>query len=267
MAQYASNDGKLLLDILYRINQTEDIVSFGKTALFFIRTYRNFSSGMFFSLKALNNDVIIDTAVFDDDKPPSRFDQFLNGRYDNDKLLKAMTAASDSCAFRDEDLFGQKELLKSDLYRNFITPEGFRYVARIELMDGSTPIGQFVLLNTAEEGDFDNGFIGLCNTLAKHLSLKARQLQRAAEVTSLGLSKAPEELKRLYGLSDRECEIALLIANGLSDREISEALVISTSTVRKHVHNTYEKMGVNNRAAFVQKLFTDGKPHENAHTM
>ncbi len=204
--KYTSNDGKLLLDILYRINQTEDIVSFGKTALFFIRTYRNFSSGMFFSLKALNNDVIIDTAVFDDDKPPSRFDQFLNGRYDNDKLLKAMTAASDSCAFRDEDLFGQKELLKSDLYRNFITPEGFRYVARIELMDGSTPIGQFVLLNTAEEGDFDNGFIGLCNTLAKHLSLKARQLQRAAEVTSLGLSKAPEELKRLYGLSDRECE-------------------------------------------------------------
>ena len=93
MAQYTSNDGKLLLDILYRINQTEDIVSFGKTALFFIRTYRNFSSGMFFSLKALNNDVIIDTAVFDDDKPPSRFDQFLNGRYDNDKLLKAMTEA------------------------------------------------------------------------------------------------------------------------------------------------------------------------------
>lgn len=34
MAQYTSNDGKLLLDILYRINQTEDIVSFGKTALF-----------------------------------------------------------------------------------------------------------------------------------------------------------------------------------------------------------------------------------------
>lgn len=28
-----------------------------------------------------------------------------------------------------------------------------------------------------------------------------------------------------------------------------------------------KKMGVNNRAAFVQKLFTDGKPRENAHTM
>ena len=203
MAQYIGSDGKHLLDILYRINQAEDIVSFGKTVLFFIRTYRNFSSGMFFSLKALNNDVIIDTAIFDDDKPPSRFDQFLNGRYDNDKLLKAMTAASNSCAFRDADLFSQKELLKSDLYRNFIIPEGFRHVARIELMDGSTPIGQFVLLNTAEEGDFDDEFIELCNILAKHLSLKTRQLQKAAEVTSLGLSKAPEELKRLYNLSDR----------------------------------------------------------------
>lgn len=65
MAQYIGSDGKHLLDILYRINQAEDIVSFGKTVLFFIRTYRNFSSGMFFSLKALNNDVIIDTAIFD----------------------------------------------------------------------------------------------------------------------------------------------------------------------------------------------------------
>ena len=108
MAQYIGSDGKHLLDILYRINQAEDIVSSGKTVLFFIRTYRNFSSGMFFSLKALNNDVIIDTAIFDDDKPPSRFDQFLNGRYDNDKLLKAMTAASDSCAFRDADLSAKK---------------------------------------------------------------------------------------------------------------------------------------------------------------
>ena len=136
---------------------------------------------MFCSLKALNNDVIIDTAVFDDDKPPSRFDQFLNGRYDNDKLLKAMTAASDSCAFRDEDLFGQKELLKSDRAPATLLPrKGFDMSRALSLWMAQHQLGSSSFLNTAEEGDFDNGFIGLCNTLAKRLPLKARQLQRAA---------------------------------------------------------------------------------------
>ena len=48
-------------------------------------------------------------------------------------------------------------------------------------------------------------------------------------------------------LSARELEILLLAARGLSNRRISEALHISEATVKRHLANVYEKMGVGSR--------------------
>jgi two-component system, NarL family, nitrate/nitrite response regulator NarL len=49
-------------------------------------------------------------------------------------------------------------------------------------------------------------------------------------------------------LSDRELEIAALIAGGLSNKEIARRLSIQVSTVKNHVHRILEKLQVNNRA-------------------
>ncbi|HEV2743879.1 MAG TPA: response regulator transcription factor [Rubrobacter sp.] len=48
-------------------------------------------------------------------------------------------------------------------------------------------------------------------------------------------------------LSARELEILLLAARGLSNRRISEALRISEATIKRHLANVYEKMGVHSR--------------------
>jgi DNA-binding CsgD family transcriptional regulator len=50
------------------------------------------------------------------------------------------------------------------------------------------------------------------------------------------------------GLSEREREVAVLIAQGRSSREIAEVLVISQRTVETHVGNIYAKLGFNSRA-------------------
>ena len=50
------------------------------------------------------------------------------------------------------------------------------------------------------------------------------------------------------GLTGREVEVLRLIALGKSNREISEELVIAEGTVRRHVNNTYFKIGATNRA-------------------
>ena len=49
------------------------------------------------------------------------------------------------------------------------------------------------------------------------------------------------------GLSDRELEVAALIADGLSNKEISTALKISEPTVKKHVGHILEKLGLEDR--------------------
>ncbi|MEO8071098.1 MAG: response regulator transcription factor [Acidobacteriota bacterium] len=48
-------------------------------------------------------------------------------------------------------------------------------------------------------------------------------------------------------LTPREIEIVGLIAQGLRNREIGERLFISEGTVKIHLHNIYEKLGVDGR--------------------
>ena len=48
-------------------------------------------------------------------------------------------------------------------------------------------------------------------------------------------------------LSGRELEVLNLVANGMSNGEIAERLIVSVGTVKTHVHNILEKLGVTSR--------------------
>ena len=60
------------------------------------------------------------------------------------------------------------------------------------------------------------------------------------------------------GLSVREQEILLLAARGLSNRRIAQELHISEATVKRHLANVYEKMGVGSRGEASQKALIEG---------
>jgi len=69
----------------------------------------------------------------------------------------------------------------------------------------------------------------------------------------------------LDALSDREREIAILVAGGGSNREIAEALLVSPKTVERHLTNILAKVGLRNRtelAASVRGGSVRGSPDE-----
>jgi DNA-binding CsgD family transcriptional regulator len=50
-----------------------------------------------------------------------------------------------------------------------------------------------------------------------------------------------------YGLSKREQEIFILMLEGKSNKEIGDTLFISVKTVKNHIYNIFQKLGVNSR--------------------
>jgi len=54
------------------------------------------------------------------------------------------------------------------------------------------------------------------------------------------------------GLSERETEVLILAARGLSNRRIAEELHLSEATIKRHLANVYEKVGVNSRTEAVR---------------
>jgi DNA-binding CsgD family transcriptional regulator len=63
-----------------------------------------------------------------------------------------------------------------------------------------------------------------------------------------------EAVRARHGLTKREAEVALLLAEGLSNAEIAERLFVSPHTARHHVENVLSKLGINSRAAVAARL-------------
>jgi DNA-binding NarL/FixJ family response regulator len=59
----------------------------------------------------------------------------------------------------------------------------------------------------------------------------------------------------LEKLSTREQEILNYLAKGYRYKEIADVLFVSIETVRKHIHNIYEKLSVNSRTDALNKVY------------
>ena len=55
-------------------------------------------------------------------------------------------------------------------------------------------------------------------------------------------------------ISEREFSLLQLIYDGKTNKQIADALFISTNTVKKHINNTYLKLGVSSRATSIARL-------------
>ncbi|NEA65011.1 response regulator transcription factor [Streptomyces sp. SID12488] len=60
------------------------------------------------------------------------------------------------------------------------------------------------------------------------------------------------------GLTTREAEVLVLIADGLSNQEIAHQLHVSTATVKTHINNLFAKTGIKDRAQAVRYAYGRG---------
>ena len=67
-----------------------------------------------------------------------------------------------------------------------------------------------------------------------------------------------EERRGQVGLTDRELEIVRLVAGGRKNKEVSAALAISERTVKTHLQNIFQKLGVRDRVALVMYALQHG---------
>lgn len=81
------------------------------------------------------------------------------------------------------------------------------------------------------------------------LEMVRPHLARIHELAELRRASSARDADQGPQLTPREAEILELVAEGLTNAAIAQRLWIAPSTVKKHLDNAYEKLGVSNRAA------------------
>ena len=78
--------------------------------------------------------------------------------------------------------------------------------------------------------------------------LPAKIARRIADAARMVSSDREIRLKRAFGLSEREVEIAIMIYEGFTNKQIASALKLTDGTARNYISSIYEKMGVSSRS-------------------
>ena len=74
-------------------------------------------------------------------------------------------------------------------------------------------------------------------------------------------AQAPTRERERSPLSQREREIVALVAQGFKNKEMAEKMFISEQTVKNHLHNIFDKLGVSDRLELALYAI-----HNNLHT-
>ena len=150
--------------------------------------------------------------------------------------------------------------------------DGIQATAEIRQEDPGARI--LVLTSFAEEDKlvpaFKAGAVGylLKDSAPQDLLQAIRDVAQGASALHPQIAhKLIRELSRpaaTVPLTDREQEVACLVALGRSNKEIARALVLSETTVRTHVTNILRKLQLSNRTEVARYALCEGLAHPDA---
>ena len=154
-------------------------------------------------------------------------------------LARRVAPVGVACRF--SDVLTLRQFHRLDLHAEICRPLGVNHVMKLLFATGET--GASFLVLDSQRRAFNDRDRDVLDVLAPHLALirqRERRLASAAETPAASALLTP-----------RESEVLRLVASGMTNREIAAALFIAPGTVRKHLDNTFAKLGVRSRAQAV----------------
>lgn len=114
------------------------------------------------------------------------------------------------------------------------------------------------LLGSGIKG-YENSYINKDNLLKMLSSVEDGNNWLFADLTYFIINKYMQNKKRdepefISLLTEKEKDIALMIADGLSNKEIAQREKIALSTVKGHIHHIFEKANVTDRISLALKF-------------
>jgi DNA-binding CsgD family transcriptional regulator len=149
------------------------------------------------------------------------------------------------------DVIGRARYHETPLYREYYLPSPLEHFLDLGLSAQRTHLRSLLFLRARDAADFSDRDRAVLELLRPHLRAReARaELQLRAREDASGSAVIGRERVTASTLTAREREILRLVGLGRTNAEIAAELWITPATVKKHLENVYDKLGVAGRAA------------------
>ena len=163
--------------------------------------------------------------------------------------------------------------LKPDVILMDVRMPEMNGVAATRRIKESNPEIKIIILTTFDDSDYilsgiNNGASGyllkdigsaalidaIKNAYEGDTILPSKIAKKITDAAMMVSSDRQIKLKKAYGLSDREVDIALMLADGFTNRQIAAAVKLSDGTARNYISSIYLKLGVDNRMGAMEKI-------------
>jgi DNA-binding CsgD family transcriptional regulator len=138
------------------------------------------------------------------------------------------------------DCLSRRHQLSNPWCQQVMRPRSIKHEVKVWLPSPRGVIRGLFLVRGPDWPDFGHRDRAVLTVLAPHLAR---------------IREAWERRRKPPGLTPREAEVLRLVRAGLSNKEIAGRLVVSTGTVRTHLDNIFEKLGVHSRTAAIAAVY------------
>jgi DNA-binding CsgD family transcriptional regulator len=181
------------------------------------------------------------------EKDADRFEEFFWTAYWSSLVCSYPQQSADKTAVRRATDFMPQAELKASPVGELFRVQGARYNVMLPLVaDGE--LDYRIELWRSDGPDFSDREQMVLALLRPHLA-ELELAQRRRHTAPL--------------LTPRQTELLRLVADGLTNRQVANRLFLSEGTVRRHLENIYERLGVTSRtaaAAYVSRLNPAERP-------
>lgn len=133
-------------------------------------------------------------------------------------------------------------------YSGYMSDSGFRDVLDFVFWRDGEPFAGLGILKAPEDPPITSETLRIASSMQPYMEFNLAHHPRQREHQRHG------RLRKLYGLTSREVEIADLIAGGLTNQDIAENLGIGVGTVKTHVLRMFQKLEVTNRTMLTIRI-------------
>lgn len=178
------------------------------------------------------------------------------------------------------EILPQEELIRTEFFNDFLHHDGLYWGLNLHVRVAGECTGDLRIWRSRQRQNFDEREVEILRLVAPafrqalrrtvHASVAPGALLPVKAATAASIP-APPSSRRAASLpaggswspasasepplTEREAQIARLVASGLSDKEIAQSLGISFTTVRTHIKRAFDKLGVDNRVKLASRLY------------